>query len=125
MSLAERLKRIRGNTSQMEIAQQLGIHKSSWGRFERGDSEPSGSDLSKVCTVFGINPEWLLLGTGEMTGDGPSTDAQELPAAEERIHLLEEQLDVTRTALRATEHALRATQESLVLYKKILEREEK
>ena len=111
-SLAERLRRVRGNIPQIEIAQRLGIHKSSWGRYERGDSEPSGSDLEKVCTVFGISPEWLLLGTGEMNSNRPSPTTQGITRAEERIRILEEQLEITRTALRAMEKALGVLQAS-------------
>ena len=125
MSLAGRLRLIRGGIPQMEIAHRLGIHKSSWGRFERGDSEPSGSDLGKVCTTFGINPEWLLLGTGDMGRDVSSIPDQPHIPAEERIRMLEEQLDVTRAALSATENALKATHESLVAYKSIFEKEKR
>ena len=121
--IAERLRLVRGNIAQFEIAQQLGIHKSSWGRYERGDSEPSSSDLAKVCSVFGINPEWLLLGTGAMTKEESSSSEHVPTRADERIRMLEEQLDVTRAALSATENALKATHESLIAYKRIVERE--
>ena len=111
-SLAERLRRVRGNIPQIEIAQRLGIHKSSWGRFERGDSEPSGSDLGRICSTFGINPQWLLLCTGEMSNARMASEKQDLSRAEERIRILEEQLDITRTALRAMEKALGVLQAS-------------
>ena len=125
MSLAERLRLIRGNISQMEIAQRLGIHKSSWGRFERGDSEPSGSDLGKICLTFSINPEWLLLGTGEMIKENSFSSEKVHIRLEERVRMLEEQLDISKTALSATENALKATHESLIAYKKIFEHDQR
>lgn len=63
-TLAERLKIVRGKIPQAEFADIVGIHKSSWGRFERGETEPSGSDLIKICSVCGVFPAWLLLGEG-------------------------------------------------------------
>lgn len=67
MDIANRIKQVRGNISQEDFAQQTGVHKSSLGRYERGESVPDSSFLSQVCSIFDINPQWLLLGTGPMT----------------------------------------------------------
>ena len=76
-SLPDRLKLIRNSMPQAEFAALVGIHKSSWGRFERGDSEPSSSDLKSICSILNISAEWLLLGTGPMTPNLPSENDQE------------------------------------------------
>ena len=76
-SLAERLKAVRGKIPQAEFAELVGIHKSSWGRYERGESEPSSSDLIKICSIFGVFPEWILLGVGPMHPDDTPAVQQE------------------------------------------------
>ena len=77
-SLPNRLKLIRNGMPQTEFAALVGIHKSSWGRFERGESEPSSSDLKSICSILNISAEWLLLGTGPMKPNiSPSEHDQE------------------------------------------------
>lgn len=66
MDIAERIKIIRGDIPQEEFAKLMGIHKSSIGRYERGDSVPDMDFASKICSCFGISTSWLLFGTGEM-----------------------------------------------------------
>ncbi|HIV65113.1 MAG TPA: helix-turn-helix domain-containing protein [Candidatus Mailhella excrementigallinarum] len=58
-SLPVRLKLIRNGMPQAEFAALVGLHKSSWGRFERGDSEPSSSDLKSVCSILNRSAGWL------------------------------------------------------------------
>ena len=65
-TLAQRLRLVRGKTPQAGFAGKVGIYKSAWGRYERGEGEPVGSDLIKICSVCDINPQWLLLGQGLM-----------------------------------------------------------
>lgn len=65
-TLAQRLRILRGDVPQAEFAARVGIHKSSWGRYERGVGEPSGSDLARLCAVCGVEPLWLLCGEGNM-----------------------------------------------------------
>ena len=71
-SISERLKAIRGKTPQAEFAESAGINKSSWGRYERGETEPSSSDLEKICFKFDVSPAWLLLGIGPMRSGEPN-----------------------------------------------------
>ena len=81
-SLAERLKAVRGKIPQAEFAELVGIHKSSWGRYERGEGEPSASDLLKICSIFDVSPQWILLGTGPMFfGQGATSQERALPSS--------------------------------------------
>lgn len=66
-TLAQRLRLLRGDVPQAEFAVKVGIHKSSWGRYERGVGEPTASDLARLCGVCGVNPLWLLCGQGTMS----------------------------------------------------------
>lgn len=62
--ISGRLKIVRGEISQAEFAERLGIHKNTLGNYERGQSSPDFGFLLSVCTVFGISPDWLLTGVG-------------------------------------------------------------
>lgn len=77
-TLAQRLRVLRGDVPQAEFSARVGIHKSSWGRYERGVGEPTGSDLARLCAVCGVEPLWLLCGEGDMRtaqGSSPVQDA--------------------------------------------------
>ncbi len=62
--LADRLREARGKVSQTEAAQALGVTKQTIGNYERGVREPDATFLADICRVFGVTPEWLLLGRG-------------------------------------------------------------
>lgn len=69
-TLSQRLRLLRGEMPQAEFAAKVGIHKSSWGRYERGVGEPSASDLARLCAACGVAPLWLLCGEGVMLAEG-------------------------------------------------------
>ena len=97
MDIAERIKAVRGELPQEEFALRVGVHKSSLGRYERGDSVPDMNFARQVCFVFGINPQWFLLGSGPRdannTLDSVSTSdcAGKIAALAARIVVLEEE----------------------------------
>ena len=78
MNTAERIKAVRGRLTQAEFADRLGLHKNTLGRYERGESEPDISICANICSVFGVNSQWLLFGSGPMHLDDPAE--QLLPA---------------------------------------------
>ena len=84
-NIAERIKLVRSELSQDDFSKSLDIHKNSLGRYERGESTPGVDVAGKICLVFGVNPQWLLLGTGPMKA-GPITDVplEETPAFREK-----------------------------------------
>ncbi len=85
MDISERIKQIRGKLSQDEFAQRVKVHKSSLGRYERGESTPDSDFLSSVCSEFGISPQWLLLGTGPLHMEGEfRRETPEQPSQEEK-----------------------------------------
>jgi len=61
-TMAQRLRAIRGTLTQAEFAHRLGIHKNTLGRYERGESEPDTQIARQLCTLFGVQPHWLLFG---------------------------------------------------------------
>ena len=75
---------VRGKLSQDEFAQRLQIHKNSLGRYERGESRPDTGVAEKICTEFGVNPQWLLLGAGTIKADAHDFTVEEAKAY--RVH---------------------------------------
>ena len=63
-SLGSRLKTLRGQKTQMEIAAQLGISSGNLGNYERNRNEPNRPLIRKFCDLFNVNVEWLMYGTG-------------------------------------------------------------
>ncbi|MFG1463315.1 helix-turn-helix transcriptional regulator [Xanthobacter sp. DSM 24535] len=78
--IAERLRMVRDNSrlSQRALATRLGIAYRTWQDIENGKHVPSGETLLKIAEL-GINPGWVLLGTGPMRSDD-FTGASELPS---------------------------------------------
>ena len=52
MNIAERIKAVRGDSSQDQFARDIGIHKNSLGRYERGESTPGMDVAIKICFVL-------------------------------------------------------------------------
>lgn len=71
MNTSERLKYVREKVpsediNQEEFAKIIGVHRNTVGRYERGETLPDLETCAKICTIFGVSPEWLLLGVGEI-----------------------------------------------------------
>ncbi|GFO67920.1 transcriptional regulator [Geomonas limicola] len=65
MTIGERLKSVRGETSQDEAAKLLGVHKNTLGKYERGERVPDAEFLVVMLETFPeIDPAWLLTGEG-------------------------------------------------------------
>ena|SRR5450432_1617106 len=68
MTLGERLKLVRGTTSQKAFAAELGIHENSVSNAERRNSATQ-EYLLRIAEVRNINLHWLLTGRGAMRMD--------------------------------------------------------
>ncbi len=58
--LSERLRALRGPTSQAEMARQLGMKQPQWARYESGASTPSVEVLAAICRIHAVSADWLL-----------------------------------------------------------------
>lgn len=65
-TLGERLRQVRGKTSQEQFARLLELNKNSVGSYERGERTPNANTLSKIVVKCGVSPYWLLSGEGPM-----------------------------------------------------------
>ncbi|HQR12289.1 MAG TPA: helix-turn-helix domain-containing protein [Casimicrobiaceae bacterium] len=69
MTLGERLKLVRGTTSQKAFAAEVGIHENSVSNAERRNTATQ-EYLLRIAEVRNINLHWLLTGRGAMRLDG-------------------------------------------------------
>ncbi len=58
--LGQRLKELRGTSSQTEMADAIGIKWQSWARYERGDVAPGAEILANICRAHSCSADWLL-----------------------------------------------------------------
>lgn len=55
MSTADTLRRLRGERTQGELAAAIGITKSSWAMYERGERVPRDEVKIKIANFFGCS----------------------------------------------------------------------
>lgn len=67
---AKRLREVRENArkSQKVLAQYIGVSDVAYGGWERGDAEPSFTNLVKLCRYFNVSADWIL-GLDKETAD--------------------------------------------------------
>ena len=75
--LGERIRRVRGYTSQEAFARQLGISKGALGCYERGVNCPNVEVILNISRLCHVSLEWLMTGKGNMA----DTRAPEGPVA--------------------------------------------
>lgn len=100
-TLGQRIKLARGKQSQGAFAQAIQVSKGALGFYERDINLPNSEVVLKICSVSGVNIEWLLTGLGPMRkGEvpvGPHEPAAAPAAAgaqeDFRCARLEEKLD--------------------------------
>ena len=63
--IGERLRSVRGDVSQSDFADRLGISLSSWRRYESGERDPDAETLVALHEKVGVNPLWILCGKRE------------------------------------------------------------
>ena len=66
--MKDRLKLLRKelNLTQQELADKLGIKRTTIGNYEVGRNEPVDSVISLICDRLNVNEEWLKTGAGDM-----------------------------------------------------------
>lgn len=62
-SVKTRLTQIRGDKTFDKFAEELGVARTTYMRYEKGEA-PSFDLLFTLCTKFNININWLLTGKG-------------------------------------------------------------
>jgi transcriptional regulator with XRE-family HTH domain len=58
--LSDRLRELRGSSSQAEMANELNMKQPQWARYESGVSVPGADIIEKICRVHACSADWLL-----------------------------------------------------------------
>lgn len=58
--LSDRLRELRGTTSQSEMARELSMARPQWIRYETGVSVPGADILERICRIHAVSADWLL-----------------------------------------------------------------
>lgn len=98
--LGQRLKELRGTSSQSEMADAIGIKWQSWARYERGEVAPGAEIIANICRVHACSADWLL-----GVGDNKNPSSAKPPASTinlEELRNTASQLADEATALAAT-----------------------
>lgn len=54
------LRQLRGDLSQSEVAASIGISKSAWAMYERGERSPRDEIKVKIAAFFGVSVQDLF-----------------------------------------------------------------
>jgi len=64
MEIGARIRSIRGDMTQKDFGDRLGVGRTSVVRYEAGERTPDAEFIAKAYSVLGIDPIWLLTGAG-------------------------------------------------------------
>lgn len=128
MGIGERIRAIRGEMSQRDFAEILGVSKGVISNYETGKQNPGSLFLLNLCDYFKIEPRWILKGEGEMFDNKEINNSQDMlrhnmsiDFLRARVKLLEKQYAViSKNLLIAQLEFDRAKTEEHRAYKKQL-----
>jgi transcriptional regulator with XRE-family HTH domain len=63
-TLEERIKELRGDLSQQQFGEAVGIPQQKLSRLETGKAPIDLESTQKLCNLLGVNADWLLFGRG-------------------------------------------------------------
>ena len=76
---ADRLKELRGSESQASFAEQLGLNRVQYFKYESGTNAPSIDVLANICRVHPCSADWLLGLTNKRCRSGNVSSPELLP----------------------------------------------
>lgn len=71
--------------TQKEVADKIGIHNSTIGKYELGEREPDFDTVKELSEIYEVSPDWILLGN-----ENSRTDARP-ESMDKTIQLIEEE----------------------------------
>jgi len=60
MTIGQRMRILRGDLSQREAANRIGMKQPLWRVYEADRSKPGAELIVKICETFGCEADWLL-----------------------------------------------------------------
>lgn len=65
MGFAMKLRELRGNASQDEVAKNIGVSKSAWAMYERGERVPRDEVKIRIANFFGVSVQEIFYSQNE------------------------------------------------------------
>lgn len=84
MMIGDRLKKLRGNRSQQEIADKIGISRARLSHYETGRSEPDSDTLKKLAEFYQVTTDFLISGRTDEKKSEWDSKLPELTPKDER-----------------------------------------
>lgn len=90
-----RLRRAREHKrlTQKEVADKIGIHNSTLGKYELGEREPDIETIRKLADVYEVSAFWLLVGGNTNEKSREKTRPEEIVGFEKTIELIENEAE--------------------------------
>lgn len=116
MGVSERIKKIRGEKSQEEFSAEVGVHKNTLSRWERGERTPDHNDLIRLLEIHPeINPAWLLTGENPMRRTDAEGRAHQTSGTDLDVDRLTLAIETIEEALQATGRSMRANKKAQIV----------
>jgi transcriptional regulator with XRE-family HTH domain len=58
--IGDKMRELRGSSSQREMADAIGIKYNAWARYEAGGALPGAEIIERICRVHACSADWLL-----------------------------------------------------------------
>jgi SOS-response transcriptional repressor LexA len=118
MNIKERLRKARTflGLSQESLALETGSQRTTVAGYENGISLPRSEFLKELSTKYGINPNWILTGQGNMLNDVVEKSRLEQGLEEIILAQVDPKFAVIEARLTALEQRLGQAPESETLY---------
>ena len=97
-TFAQRLRQLRGERSQREMAMLLNVEQASYAYYELGKRQPKLNDFTRICRVLNVSADWIL-GIND-------TQPQADPSVGERLALLRAQSERTKADMERIDREL-------------------
>ncbi len=97
-TLGERIKLLRGNTTQRQLAEALGIPQTTLANYESNKSELNFRMIEALTSKFRVRTDWLIFGKGPRYLDESAAPAPQAACA--HCAELEEELKIERNERR-------------------------
>ncbi|WP_062048297.1 helix-turn-helix domain-containing protein [Bacillus sp. JCM 19034] len=95
--LSKKLKQLRGNKRQEDVAKEIGVSRATYGHYEIGRTEPDNETLKKLADYFNVSTDYLLGRTVEEKPIHVAFSHGTDPLTEEEKEFLERQLEEFRS----------------------------
>jgi transcriptional regulator with XRE-family HTH domain len=106
-TLGERLKFIQKKSGKTlpEFSQRLGVSRDSLINYQQNRTNPDSRFLSTLCSLYRVNPTWLLQGEGEpFAQEGEATCRGTLGAIDPVVQILDEEKKRAGVTLTPEQH---------------------